>query len=61
MVITCQTISFKVQSTGRTGTLPVAELFRFKDGKVIEWRACHFDSSMVAAAIDPNRYQNTAG
>jgi hypothetical protein len=31
--------------------LPVAELFRFRDGKVVEWRALYFDACMVSKAI----------
>jgi hypothetical protein len=27
------------------------EMFRLRDGKVVEWRAFYFDSSMVAAAL----------
>lgn len=51
IVIAYQTISFEVKANGNTGTLPVAELFRFRNGKVIEWRALYFDSNMVANAI----------
>jgi limonene-1,2-epoxide hydrolase len=51
LVILYQTITFKVAANGNTGSLPVSEVFRFKGGKVVEWRACYFDSSMVAKAI----------
>jgi hypothetical protein len=47
-----QTIAFRVRENGNTGSLPVAELFRFRDGKVVEWRALYFDSNMVAKAIN---------
>jgi hypothetical protein len=60
MVIAYQTISFRVAKTGNTGTIPVAELFRFRDSKVVEWRACYFDSNLVAAAIDPDAYSSPA-
>lgn len=50
-VILYQTITFRVQANGNSGTFPVAELFRFEDGKVIEWRALYFDSDMVCRAI----------
>ena len=43
-----QTITFEAAATGKTGTLPVAELFRFRSGKVIEWRAHYFDACLVA-------------
>jgi ketosteroid isomerase-like protein len=46
-----QQIDFRVRGNGRTGSFPVAELFRFRDGKVIEWRALYFDADMVARAI----------
>ena len=52
MVILYQIITFQVRSNGNAGTFPVSEVFRFRDGKVIEWRACYFDSDMVAKAID---------
>jgi limonene-1,2-epoxide hydrolase len=51
IVIIYQTITFEAKATGQTGTLPVCELFRFRDGKVIEWRAHYFDACMVAKAI----------
>ena len=58
IVIAYQTITFRVKANGRTGTLPVSELFRFRGGKVVEWRACYFDANLVAAAIDPARYHS---
>jgi ketosteroid isomerase-like protein len=51
LVILYQTITFTVRENGNKGTMPVAELFRFRDGKVIEWRAHYFDACMVAKAI----------
>lgn len=51
VVILYQTISFTAKATGRSGTLPVCELFRFRDGKVIEWRAHYFDACLVAGAL----------
>jgi uncharacterized protein len=50
IVILYQTITFKVAANGNTGTLPVSEMFRFRAGKVIEWRALYFDSAMVVKA-----------
>ena len=60
MVIAYQTIDFRVKKTGITGKIPVSEMFRFEDGKVIEWRACYFDANLVAAAIDPENYHSPA-
>jgi uncharacterized protein len=51
IVMLYQQISFRVRSNGNTGELPVAELFRFREGKVVEWRAHYFDACMVARAI----------
>jgi ketosteroid isomerase-like protein len=51
MVIVYQTITFRARASGNSGTLPVAELFRFRGGKVIEWRALYFDADLVATAI----------
>ncbi len=52
IAIAYQQIDFRVRRNGRTGSFPVAELFRFRDGKVIEWRALYFDADMVASAIE---------
>ncbi len=46
-----QTITFRTKDTGRTGSFPVCEVFRFRAGKVIEWRACYFDACLMAKAI----------
>jgi uncharacterized protein len=46
-----QTITFTVAANGNTGTLPVAEMFRFRNGRIVEWRANYFDACMVAKAI----------
>ena len=51
MVVLYQTIEFRVRETGKTGALPVTEVFRLRDGKVAEWRAFYFDSNMVADAL----------
>lgn len=51
IVILYQTINARVRENGNKVTFPVSELFRFRDGKVIEWRALYFDSDMVAKAI----------
>jgi len=51
IVILYQTITFTAKATGKSGTLPVCELFRFRNGKVIEWRANYFDACLVAEAL----------
>lgn len=51
LAILYQTITFEVAATGRTGSFPVCEIFRFRDGKVIEWRANYFDADLMARAI----------
>lgn len=50
-----QTITFQVKANGNTGSLPVAEMFRFRDAKVVEWRALYFDSGLVAEALSTPR------
>jgi uncharacterized protein len=52
IVIAYQTITFTAKETGKSGTLQVCELFRFRDGKVIEWRAHYFDACLVAKALN---------
>jgi ketosteroid isomerase-like protein len=51
MAIAYQTITFRVKGNGNTGTMPVAELYRFRNGKVVEWRALYFDSNQVAQSF----------
>ena len=51
LCILYQTITFTVAANGRTGTLPVAEMFRFRGDKIIEWRANYFDADLVARAL----------
>ncbi len=46
-----QTIEFTVAANGNQGGFPVAELFRFKDGKIVEWRANYFDACLMAKLI----------
>lgn len=45
-------LGFRVRRNGRTGALPLAELYRFRDGRIVEWRALYFDSNLVAEAIN---------
>jgi ketosteroid isomerase-like protein len=46
-----QTITFRTAEAGVAASFPVCEVFRFRDGKVIEWRACYFDACLMAKAI----------
>ena len=52
MVIAYQTITARIKANNNKVVFKVAELFRFRDGKVIEWRAHYFDSNLVASAIN---------
>jgi ketosteroid isomerase-like protein len=51
LVILYQTITFEVAANAQAGSIPVAELFRFREGRIIEWRALYFDADLVARAI----------
>jgi ketosteroid isomerase-like protein len=46
-----QTITFRTAAAGVKASFPVCEVFRFRNGKVIEWRACYFDACLMADAI----------
>lgn len=46
-----QTITFTVAANDNPGNLPVAEMFRFQNSRIIEWRANYFDADLVARAI----------
>jgi ketosteroid isomerase-like protein len=50
-VIIYQTIAFEVAANGNKGGLPVSEMLRFRNGKVIEWRALYFDAAMVTQLL----------
>ncbi|MCX7864177.1 MAG: nuclear transport factor 2 family protein [Novosphingobium sp.] len=51
IVILYQHIAFEAAATGKSGAIPVAELFRFRNGRIIEWRAHYFDACLVAEAL----------
>ena len=51
IVIAYAWMTYRVRKNGRSGRFPLAEVFRFKDGKVIEWRLHYFDAATVAADI----------
>jgi len=51
LVIIYQAVNYTAASTGKSGTMTVAELFRFRDGKVIEWRAHYDDACHTAEAL----------
>jgi ketosteroid isomerase-like protein len=46
-----QTVDFETKGNGNKVTLPIAEVYRFRDGKVIEWVVCYSDAAQLAAAI----------
>jgi uncharacterized protein len=46
-----QTITFRTAEAGVRASFPVCEVFRFRGGKVIEWRACYFDACLMSEAI----------
>jgi ketosteroid isomerase-like protein len=54
LCILYQTITFRTAEAGVSASFPVCEVFRFRNGKVIEWRACYFDACLMARAIDGN-------
>jgi ketosteroid isomerase-like protein len=45
------TFRFRVAANGNTGTMPATEVFRFKNGKIVDWRVNYFDSHALAKAI----------
>ena len=47
-----QTIAFTVAANGNQGGFPVAELFRFQNGRIVEWRANYFDACLMARLIN---------
>jgi hypothetical protein len=51
MAIAYVHLKFRVRKNGRTGGFPLCELYRFRDGKVVEWRALYFDANMAAEAL----------
>ncbi len=52
IVILYQHIRATAKATGKTASFPVCELFRFRDGKVIEWRAHYFDACLMASVLN---------
>jgi ketosteroid isomerase-like protein len=50
-----QTIDFRVRANGNTLTTSMAEMFRFRNGKVIEWRELFFDPWALTQAIEGRR------
>jgi ketosteroid isomerase-like protein len=55
IVILYQRIAFEAAKTGKSGGFPVAELFRFRNGKIVEWRAHYFDACAMAEALREER------
>jgi len=46
-----QSIRFTVAANGNEGGFPVAEMFRFRNGRIVEWRANYFDACLMAKLI----------
>ena len=44
--------NFRSRKNGRTGSFPMVEVFRLRDGKVIEWRGFHFAPGSVAEILE---------
>ncbi len=44
------TMTARARKTGKQFSFPVAELFRFRDGKVIEWRPIYWDTHLAREA-----------
>jgi len=51
LVILYQTVTFTVAANGRQGTFTAAELFRFRNSRIVEWRAFYSDPCLVARAL----------
>lgn len=51
IAIAYATMTYRVRKNGRTGKFTLAEVYRFRQGKVIEWRVHYFDASKVAEAL----------
>lgn len=51
IVMVYQTSSFRVRANGNTITMPMVETYRFRNGKVIEWREIFFDPWALTQAI----------
>ena len=43
--------NFRVRKTGRTASVPMSEMYRFRGGKIIEWRAFHFNATLMAEML----------
>jgi ketosteroid isomerase-like protein len=51
IAIAYATMTYRVRKNGRTGTFTLCEVFRFREGRVIEWRVHYFDANKVAEAL----------
>lgn len=45
------TITFTIAATGKTGVMPVAEIFHFRNGKIVDWRVNYFDAALFAEML----------
>ena len=46
-----QVVDFRMRETGAQCRMEVSELYRFRSGKIIEWRAMYFDVAKVAKVM----------
>ena len=53
LVIAYVMLTATARATGKSYTGPTAELFRFRDGKVVEWRPIYWDTHAVREACTP--------
>lgn len=51
LCILYQIIDFEVRANKNTGIMPVAEVYRFREGKVIEWRVLYSDADFLAKSL----------
>lgn len=42
------TVTFELAASGRTGSTPLTEIFRFEGDRIVEWRVNYFDVAAVA-------------
>jgi len=42
------TVTFELAGSGKTGSTPLTEIFRFRGDKIVEWRVNYFDVAAVA-------------
>jgi uncharacterized protein len=51
LVIAHIMVTMRAHKTGKTATFPVNEIYRFRDGKIIEWQVLYFDSHLAISLL----------